>query len=225
MVNERSSPRVNIGCGQTPIRGWINFDSSPSVLLARLPGAVGLTSLAKSLGLLAPRQAEYILFCKQNQIRYGNGLGKLPLPSQSCAIFYSSHVLEHLTPQGEASKFLLESHRILMAGGRIRLAVPDLDLLIRQYLEHGNANRFLSSLHILNQSSPKGLMWINQWVSRDRSLHRWVYNQQSLIDLLKSTGFAEPLAYPAGETGIADPGTLNLRERAWESLYVEAVKV
>jgi len=100
MVNERSSPRVNIGCGQTPIRGWINFDSSPSVLLARLPGAVGLTSLAKSLGLLAPRQAEYILFCKQNQIRYGNGLGKLPLPPQSCAVVYSSHVIEHLTPPG-----------------------------------------------------------------------------------------------------------------------------
>lgn len=31
--------RVNIGCGSSPIAGWRNFDHSPSLLLARIPGA------------------------------------------------------------------------------------------------------------------------------------------------------------------------------------------
>lgn len=216
--------RVNIGCGKTPIQGWVNFDSSPSVLLAKLPFSKMLAAIGKGFGLLREEQAEYLRFCRTNAIRYGNGLRRLPLSSRSCGVVYSSHVLEHLSPNDEAPKFLSEALRLLAPGGRIRIAVPDLDLLVKNYLSHGNADTFISSLHILNGSRANGLGYLNQLLSRDRSLHQWCYNKDSLTALLTACGFTGAHAYPPGETEIPDPGGLNLRERAWESLYVEATK-
>ncbi len=216
--------RVNLGCGQSPIQGWVNFDSSPSVRLARLPFSGALSAFGKKLGLLHDEQAEYIRFCRKAAIRYGNGLRRLPLPSSSCQVVYSSHVLEHLAPDDEALSFLGEAFRILEPGARIRLAVPDLDILICNYQDNGNADAFISSLHVLHRARPKGLTCLNRLLAGDRSLHRWQYNKDSLSSLLAACGFINAHAYPPGETGIADPGTLNLRERAWESLYVEAIK-
>lgn len=216
--------RVNLGCGQTPIQGWVNFDSSPSVRLAHLPFSGALATLGNQLGLLRDKQVEYIKFCCTANIRYGNGLGRLPLPSNSCQVVYSSHVLEHLARSIEAPTFLGEVFRILKPGARVRLAVPDLDILVHNYQANGNADAFIASLHILHRARCRGLTRLNQLLARDRSLHRWHYNENSLVSLLAASGFIDARAYPPGETGIADPGPLNLRERAWESLYVEAIK-
>lgn len=57
----------------------------------------------------------------------------LPFPSGFAAVCYSSHVLEHLE-RPAARKFVAECFRVLMPGGVIRLAVPDLERLAREYL-------------------------------------------------------------------------------------------
>lgn len=49
---------------------------------------------------------------------------------QAC---YSSHVLEHLTPS-EGIRLLNEFHRVLAPGGVVRVVVPDLELIARDYL-------------------------------------------------------------------------------------------
>ena len=61
-------------------------------------------------------------------------------------------------------------------------------------------------------------------ITGNRTLHQWVYNNASLAAVLVNAGFGSPLSLAVGETTIPDPGALNLRERAWESLYMEAVK-
>lgn len=57
----------------------------------------------------------------------------LPYPDCSCHAVYSSHLLEHLKPN-EASKLLSEMYRVLSPGGIVRLAVPDLESVARNYL-------------------------------------------------------------------------------------------
>lgn len=57
----------------------------------------------------------------------------LPFEDGTFQACYSSHVLEHLTPP-EGARLLLEAHRVLAPGGVLRVVVPDLELIVRDYL-------------------------------------------------------------------------------------------
>lgn len=57
----------------------------------------------------------------------------LPFPADSVDACYSSHVLEHLTPQ-QARLFLDECYRVLKPGGIARIVVPDLERIAKEYL-------------------------------------------------------------------------------------------
>jgi predicted SAM-dependent methyltransferase len=57
----------------------------------------------------------------------------LPFSSEFATICYSSHVLEHLDKAG-ARNLIAECFRVLKHGGVIRLVIPDLEALVREYL-------------------------------------------------------------------------------------------
>ena len=57
----------------------------------------------------------------------------LPFEDGSVDGCYASHLLEHLSREG-ARRLLLECRRILRSGGVLRLAVPDLEMIAREYL-------------------------------------------------------------------------------------------
>lgn len=214
--------RVNIGCGQSPCTGWVNFDSSPSTLMARMPHVALASDILARFNLLAERQASFIRFCRNSEVYFGDALKGILLPRASCTIVYASHVLEHLYRLDDAPRFLRECKRLLQSGGVLRLAVPDLRVYISQYEQKGSAEAFAGALHMNPSKRPS--RWINL-VTGNRSLHRWIYDQNSLTDLLRQEGFININSPKVGETSIAPvPDGLNLRERAWESLYVEAMK-
>lgn len=57
----------------------------------------------------------------------------LPFPADTITVCYSSHLLEHLV-KNDARNFLAECMRVLKSGGVIRLAVPDLEGIAKEYL-------------------------------------------------------------------------------------------
>jgi predicted SAM-dependent methyltransferase len=57
----------------------------------------------------------------------------LPFADEVFDAVYCSHVLEHL-PRQEAANLLWHMHRVLRPGGAIRVVVPDLETLAREYL-------------------------------------------------------------------------------------------
>jgi len=67
------------------------------------------------------------------QVRRVNLLGRLPFEDGSMDAVYSSHVLEHFTPE-TAKKLLKECHRVLKHGGILRTVVPDLENICREYV-------------------------------------------------------------------------------------------
>lgn len=59
----------------------------------------------------------------------------LPSPSESVDACYSSHVLEHA--RREEAKFLIQDcFRVLKSGGVVRIVVPDLEIIVREYLQY-----------------------------------------------------------------------------------------
>lgn len=89
-----------------------------------------------------------------SEIKKANLLGRLPLADQSIDVCYSSHFIEHI-PRKKLKGFLTECYRILAPGGRIRLVMPDLEEMCREYLtmreagEHEKADFLV--LEILDQ--------------------------------------------------------------------------
>ena len=62
------------------------------------------------------------------------GIGRLKLASGSVGIIYSSHVFEHVRGR-LTERTLKEWHRVLKPGGKLYIAMPDLEALCRIYLD------------------------------------------------------------------------------------------
>lgn len=59
----------------------------------------------------------------------------IPLDADTAEACYSSHVLEHLRP-AEGAAFVAEQFRVLKPGGGVRVVVPDLEAIGRNYVKH-----------------------------------------------------------------------------------------
>ncbi len=58
----------------------------------------------------------------------------LPFPDESFDVVYHSHVLEHLS-KADGLQLLRRCRRVLKPNGILRVAVPDLERIVRDYLE------------------------------------------------------------------------------------------
>jgi len=210
--------RLNVGCGSTPTPGWLNFDNSLSVRLARYPSAL---KCLLHLGCITASQLEFANTARDAEVVWADVTRRIPLPNESAEAIYSCHMLEHLD-RAAARSFLGEAARVLAAGGILRIAVPDLQRLAQSYIEGAqSADQFVSSL-LMSRESPR------DWRSRLKHTmigfrdHRWMYDAHSLANLLERCGFSDITEVPPGKTTIPSPGFLNLHEREPDSIYVEA---
>ena len=61
----------------------------------------------------------------------------IPFDDNSFDVIYHSHILEHFSKM-DAFKFSKECFRVLNVNGIIRIAVPDLEIIVKQYLHNLN---------------------------------------------------------------------------------------
>lgn len=61
----------------------------------------------------------------------------IPLPDGAAEQVYASHVIEHLSFEGEITRALREIRRVLAPGGRFMVAVPDLEAICRLFATPG----------------------------------------------------------------------------------------
>jgi predicted SAM-dependent methyltransferase len=63
----------------------------------------------------------------------------IPFKDNSFKVAYHSHVLEHFTKQ-DAEKFIAECYRVLGPNGILRIAIPDLEAIARNYIKYLDAS-------------------------------------------------------------------------------------
>ncbi len=211
--------RINIGCGQTPTKGWYNYDNSWSVRLARMNI---VSQIIEKFKLLSKPQMEFISCVKKENIKWADATKHIPERDESVDVVYSSHMLEHFDKE-EVKKFLHEAYRVLKSGGIIRLAVPNIRYFVDNYLKNGNADNFIKGTG-LTKSKPKTLIEKLKYLVLGDRHHQWMYDGHSLCRILYLGGFQKPQIMEPSSTNITEPGKLNLKERCSESIFVEAIK-
>lgn len=209
---------LNIGCGQAPIVGAINIDNSFSVFLSKHNF---FYFLLKKTGFLSKENINMVLFCKNNKIKFGNAT-KLKFAENSVDVIYTSHVLEHIT-RDEVMSFVKQAHLILKPGGVLRIVLPDMNILINDYIKDGNMDRLIDrSLLVINYG--------NSFKAKLKYLlfgwrgHKWMYDEKSVFSLLSNSGFSLVKILQPGETNIKESTNINLYEKVGESMYIECIK-
>ena len=67
------------------------------------------------------------------EVKKVNIMGGLPYPDNSFDVVYHSNVLEHL-PRQKGKEMIAECYRVLKPGGILRINIPDLERICREYL-------------------------------------------------------------------------------------------
>ncbi len=212
---------INIGCGQHPTTGWINFDNSPSVRLARMPR---LARVLRLLGALSPENMRFIEFARRHQIRWADATRRIPVPDRSVDAIYSSHMISYLD-QPRITRFLAEARRVLKPGGVIRLADHDFDAIIVRYLQHHDAARFGEGTFYAFGDLRRSRRAILREALYGCRFGCQCFSEVSLCRLLLQAGFQEPRRMALRETRIAEAGNPSETEDREDVLIVEAANV
>jgi SAM-dependent methyltransferase len=246
---EHRLPMLNIGCGTRMDSRWINLDFSPYAKLARhrwLVHVLGRTALLSTDRY--NRQLAVDPGIVVHDVRKG-----LPFRDQSFTVVYHSHFLEHLSPK-YAERVTRECHRILIEGGTLRVAVPDLAAHVRQYmlsltrLEQGDGSavgqheadvanlieQLVRREPLLSGQARPTLRRIERVLGGDSArmaeIHEWMYDQYTLGSLLERAGFHDIRVESAHTSRIAGWSNFRLDTEADGSeykpgsIYVEATR-
>jgi predicted SAM-dependent methyltransferase len=135
----------------------------------------------------------------------------LPFASESCLAIFGEHVIEHMT-KTDAKPLLRECYRVLQPEGILRLSTPDAGRFLRSYAGDGE---FLRDARFPERADTL-MDRVNQ--------HLWAYDADSLLQLLRTAGFSSALEQQFGVSVHARLRGIDSEERAFESLYVEAIK-
>jgi SAM-dependent methyltransferase len=141
----------------------------------------------------------------------------LPLADGCVDCGAAIHVLQDLAWEA-IPRLLRDLHRVLVPGGVMRIAVPDLDRAIDAY-RSGDAGYFYvpdADARTLGAKLVTQIIWYGSV--------RTPFTYDFAVELATSAGFAEVRRCEFGETasGIAELAALDNRPR--ESLFVEARK-
>ncbi len=157
-----------------------------------------------------------------------------PMPAESLDYIFSEHVIEHLEFE-EAMAMLCECKRALKPGGRIRIATPDLKQIIALYAQPDGEEQARYIRWIMRTFRPK-FGEFSPAHAVNQSFHGWrhkfIYDELTLRQALKDTGFQSITRVEPGESedeqlrGLEQHGSYVGNEGAmrYETMVFEATK-
>jgi len=214
--------KLNLGSGPNGLDDWLNYDYGLLPLLSKI------TSLRHLLINLKLLPSTYNL--DWPEIKLVNIGQRFPLANRSIKYIYCSHVIEHFH-RWQALKILKESHRVLRRNGVIRIVIPDIQKMCKNYLKDLSSKNknirpgrnFCWRLWGYEKDiQPQNLIGkISRLFIRD---HLWHYDEREISLLFKEAGFLKIKICQFRQGITPDIEKLDLEYYQDHSLYIEAVK-
>jgi predicted SAM-dependent methyltransferase len=162
---------------------------------------------------------------------YLNVCRRFPFSDASVDVLYAEHMLEHI--HVDKVRFVLsEARRVLKPGGMFRITVPDLEIHARNYVAKnedffrpiidkymGRWDKNLDKYWLIRSN---GGAFMSRAVQRFYR-HRWMYDFETLSSCLREVGFKQCTKQSFGVSLVPAAGKLDRSDRAFETLYVDAV--
>jgi predicted SAM-dependent methyltransferase len=138
---------------------------------------------------------------RPDELVYLDARRPFPLPDESFDLVFSEHMLEHLS-YAEGLRCLGECRRVLRPDGRIRIATPSLEQLVRLYdselsdVQHRYIRWAVESF-VPETDAPLPGFVVNNFLHAWG--HRFVYDRKTLRHALESAGFVDVQDASIGE--------------------------
>ncbi|MBD2139673.1 methyltransferase domain-containing protein [Anabaena sp. FACHB-1237] len=154
--------------------------------------------------------------------------------SASVDVVYASHVFEHLTLV-TAKLFIQEAYRVIKPNGVIRIVVPDLYKLSKNYIhryetgEQDASNELLYSLNLHQEGTYSAdrnfLEKILNLIQGYPHQHKYMYDSFSLKKIISDAGFIDicESSY-AVSSNIPEIKQVEFTKEGVPSVYIEAIK-
>jgi glycosyltransferase involved in cell wall biosynthesis/predicted SAM-dependent methyltransferase len=174
--------KLQIGAGPNPLPGWLNTDLHPDIY---------------------PDRRDEIFFLDATR--------RFPIPDASFDYVFSEHQIEHVAEK-EARQMLRECFRVVVPGGRIRIATPDLAAIVALYEEPFDPVKqhyvtwVSTKLDAQLRTEAARCYVVNQMFTAYG--HRFVYDEAALRALLEDAGFTDVTRHAPGES--EDPELMGL---------------
>jgi len=152
-----------------------------------------------------------------------------PFNSASFDYVFSEHQMEHIS-YDDALTMLRECHRILRPGGKIRIAVPSVDRLIELFgpSRTDQQDRYIAyrtKMCYPNTGNPSPCFAIN--ASFMNWGHKFLYDRETLYEILHSIGFSDIRFFAPGESDDANLAGIEVRTSdidSYETMVAQAVR-
>ena len=215
---------LNLGCGQNRPTDWTNTDSSLNSLAQKLPLINQLVKKYHKSTVYNSTNADYMDLRKSWNFS-----------SDSVDVVYASHVFEHLNFK-TSQLFMKEAYRTLKKNGAVRIVIPDLYQLAKQYTldyEQGKkdaSQKFLYALnlHLEGTYSERHNILLNfiNWLQGHPHQHKYMYDVFSLKEILNKSGFSQLKESSYGQSQyIPEINQVESTGEGITSIYIEGIKV
>lgn len=126
---------------------------------------------------------------------------RFPFPDGQFDYVFTEHMIEHL-PFKRGCHMLQEIHRVLRTGGKLRIATPDFEFLLRLCREHisPQEQEYIAwAIRTFTPDLPASSVSVVNNFFRDWG-HQYIYDQRTLSQVLSNWGFGDIVRCEVGQS-------------------------